>query len=111
MHFYYLDESGCTGRDLQNKEQPIFVLGGLSVRDKGWNVTQEKLAQIIDNYFEGSIPEGFELHATDLLSMNGDGFFFRHERNKRKQFSRKNRLLAEAPPCMQGKRIFDSRLL
>ena len=49
MHFYYLDESGCTGRDLQNKEQPIFVLGGLSVRDKGWNVTQEKLAQIIDN--------------------------------------------------------------
>lgn len=88
MHFYYLDESGCTGRDLQNEEQPIFVLGGISVRDGGWNATQEKLAAIIDNYFEGSIPEGFELHTTDLLSLNGDGFFFRHERNKRKTLAK-----------------------
>ncbi|MEI6639470.1 MAG: DUF3800 domain-containing protein [Chlorobium sp.] len=35
MHFYYLDEVGCTGEDLNNPEQPIFVLGGLSIRDEG----------------------------------------------------------------------------
>ncbi len=37
MHFYYLDEAGCTGEDLNNPEQPIFVLGGLNVRDEGNN--------------------------------------------------------------------------
>ena len=83
MHFYYLDESGCTGQDLENEEQPIFILGGISVRDEGWNATQEQLASIIDNYFVGSIPEGFELHSEDLLSPIGDGFFSGHDRNKR----------------------------
>ncbi|MFC1981489.1 DUF3800 domain-containing protein [Chloroflexota bacterium] len=83
MHFYYLDESGCTGQDLENKEQPIFILGGVSVRDGGWNATQEQLYSIIDNYFEGSIPEGFELHSEDLLSPIGDGFFHKHDRTKR----------------------------
>ena len=52
MHFYYLDEAGCTGRDLNNKEQPIFVLGGISVRDEGWNKTQESMAEIIEEYSE-----------------------------------------------------------
>jgi hypothetical protein len=33
MHFFYLDETGCTGPDLENPEQPIFVLGGISVSD------------------------------------------------------------------------------
>ncbi len=37
MHFYYLDEAGCTGEDLNNSEQPLFVSGGLSVRDEGNN--------------------------------------------------------------------------
>lgn len=83
MHFYYLDESGCTGQDLENKEQPIFVLGGVSVRDEGWNATQEQLASIIANYFEGSIPEGFELHSEDLLSPNGDNFFSGYDRTRR----------------------------
>ena len=33
MHFFYLDETGCTGADLKNHEQPIFVFGGISVSD------------------------------------------------------------------------------
>jgi hypothetical protein len=89
MHFYYLDESGCTGRDLENREQPIFVLGGLSVRDVGWNQTQEEMVAIIDDYFGGCIPEGFELHSTDLLSLNGEGFFAGHERDRREALAKK----------------------
>jgi hypothetical protein len=41
MHFFYLDETGDTGTDLKNAEQPIFVLGGVTVRDKGWRMTTD----------------------------------------------------------------------
>jgi hypothetical protein len=83
MHFYYLDEAGCTGCDLASQEQPIFVLGGISVRDKGWNATQEAMAAIIGEYFGNEIPQNFELHAAQLLSPNGDGPFSNHPRDCR----------------------------
>ncbi|WP_143814354.1 DUF3800 domain-containing protein [Lysobacter spongiicola] len=35
MHFFYLDESGDTGANLADPNQPIFVIGGVSVRDEG----------------------------------------------------------------------------
>jgi hypothetical protein len=83
MHFYYLDEAGCTGRDLNNGEQPIFVLGGISVRDEGWNKTKQDLAEIVEAYFSGNLPDDFELHANELLSPNGEGPFQGHERAAR----------------------------
>jgi hypothetical protein len=33
MHFFYLDETGDTGKDLQTPDQPIFVLGGITVSE------------------------------------------------------------------------------
>ena len=83
MHFYYLDEAGCTGHDLSNPEQPIFVLGGISVRDEGWNKTQDALAEMVNEYFGGSVPSGFELHAEELLSPAGSGPFQNHDRDRR----------------------------
>lgn len=83
MHFYYLDEAGCTGCDLKNQEQPIFVLGGISVRDGGWNKTQEALDNILKRYFNGALPQNFELHANQLLSPQGDGPFAGHARANR----------------------------
>lgn len=88
MHFYYLDEAGCTGEDLNNAQQPIFVLGGVSVRDEGWNKTQEDFAEILSDYFKGNIPVGFELHAEELLSPKGDGPFRNHERESRNQLAK-----------------------
>jgi len=85
MHFFYLDEAGCTGNDLNNSEQPIFVLGGLSVRDAGWNATKTKLDSIIKDYFAGSIPNNFELHSYELLSPCGEGPFSGHSRERRNQ--------------------------
>jgi hypothetical protein len=41
MHFFYLDETGDTGTDLENAEQPIFVFGGVTVSDKGWRKTTD----------------------------------------------------------------------
>ena len=69
MHFFYLDESGCTGNDLSCEDQPIFVFAGISVRDEGWNQTNMEVKKIINDYFGGNIPPGFELHAQDLLSL------------------------------------------
>jgi len=96
MHFYYLDESGCTGNDLENQEQPIFVLGGVSIRDEGWNSTQEAFASTIEQYFDQQIPDYFELHAEELLSPNGEGPFAGHERQKRNALAKSLlRLLSE----------------
>ncbi len=59
MHFFYLDESGDTGLDLKNNQQPIFVMGGVSLSDEKWNNTQQTYNSIIEKYFTGSIPQGF----------------------------------------------------
>ena len=75
MHFYYLDESGDTGANLNDADQPVMVLGGVSVRDEGWNLTQQQMAGIIDTYFGGAAPDDFELHAIELLSPAGNGPF------------------------------------
>lgn len=83
MHFFYLDESGDSGANLNDQQQPIFVLGGLSVADKKWNNTKERLDAIIGAYFNGNIPAGFEVHSHELLSPIGDGFFDGHPINDR----------------------------
>ncbi len=83
MHFYYIDETGCDGRALNNPQEPIFVLGGLILRDKAWNKTHMKFQKIISDYFQGNIPNEFEFHTQDLFSPNGSGFFENHSRENR----------------------------
>lgn len=78
MHFFYLDESGDSGANLNDDQQPIFVLGGLSIADKKWNNTKEQLDTIVSDYFNGNIPANFEVHSHELLSPNGEGFFAGH---------------------------------
>jgi hypothetical protein len=57
MHFFYIDESGDTGQDLLKVDQPILVLGGVSVKDTGWTRTQSELTALIDEYFHGVVPD------------------------------------------------------
>lgn len=87
MHFFYLDEAGCTGANLLDSDQPVFVLGGVSIRDEGWMKTQDAFARLISDSFGGSIPGDFELHATHLLSPNGDGPFGGMSRDERNQLA------------------------
>lgn len=89
MHFFYLDESGDTGGNLADANQPVFVLGGLSVADKKWNNTKESLDQVVHDYFNGTVPANFELHATELLSPNGEGPFSNHPIDNRLVLVRK----------------------
>lgn len=88
MHFFYLDETGCNGADLNAGQEPIFVLGGVSVKDQGWVATTEAFEAIIENYFNPDpVPVNFELHAHELLSPKGEGPFFGHDRAKRSQLA------------------------
>lgn len=79
MHFFYIDEAGCDLRSLTNPQSPIFILGGIVVADKGWNKTHLEFEKIISTYFNGNVPVNFELHTSELLSPNGEGFFLNHE--------------------------------
>lgn len=88
MHFFYLDETGCNGADLNVGQEPIFVLGGISVKDKGWVATTAAVEQIVKAYFNpGAVPANFELHAHELLSPNGEGPFAGHARARRNQLA------------------------
>jgi hypothetical protein len=71
MHFFYLDETGCTGADLSPLEQPIFVLGGVSVSDDRWRTTTEQFSDAVSKFFNGSVPKNFELHAPQLNRCEG----------------------------------------
>lgn len=88
MHFFYLDETGCNGVDLNAGQEPIFVLGGVSVKDQGWVATTEAFEAIVRNYFAPDpIPADFELHAHQLLSPNGEGPFAGHNRERRSRLA------------------------
>ena len=71
MHFFYLDESGCGGGNLADAQEPIFVLGGISVTDEGWRTTMEQFNRAFDDFFGGDRPPGAELHACDLINHTG----------------------------------------
>lgn len=88
MHFFYLDETGCNGADLNVRQEPIFVLGGVSVKDQGWVATTKAMERIITDYFApDTVPAAFELHAHELLSPNGDGPFDGHDRERRNRLA------------------------
>jgi hypothetical protein len=71
MHFFYLDESGCGGANLADGQEPIFVLGGISITDEGWRTTMERFSRAFDDFFDGAQPAGAELHACDLINHTG----------------------------------------
>jgi hypothetical protein len=83
MHFFYLDESGDSGANLTDPNQPIMVLGGISLRDEGWNTTHAAMLALLRNYISGAVPPQFELHAKELLAPQGEGVFAGHPMERR----------------------------
>jgi hypothetical protein len=82
MHLIYLDESGNSGNNLQEKQQPVFVLAALVVPEQKWLQLESELQAGIDESFPDPRPGGFEIHANELINPRG---FFR-------QFPIKHRL-------------------
>lgn len=73
MHFVYFDETGNTGTNCDDPQQPIFVLGALVVAEDAWQSLECGLQEATDVAFPVPRPEGFEIHGISLR--NGEGYF------------------------------------
>lgn len=73
MYILYADESGNTGTDYDNKEQPIFVLAGVLIQDAIWHE--------INNYFNKRkieilpILQDYEIHTNELFNSSKKSIF------------------------------------
>jgi hypothetical protein len=67
MILVYLDESGDTGTNFNDPQQPVFVLGSLLVKQEIWKELEKQYNSIISEAFNHEIPENFELHTMDLV--------------------------------------------
>lgn len=72
MHLVYIDESGNTGQNLKDPQQPVFALGALIVPEHHWQPLELKFMELVAEYFPGK-PLDVEIHATDIRS--GRGYF------------------------------------
>lgn len=72
MHLIYLDESGNSGKNLADVQQPVFVLGALVVPESCWLELEKDLEQILTP-FRKTHGDRFEIHAHELA--RGEGCF------------------------------------
>jgi hypothetical protein len=70
MHLVYFDESGNTGNDLDNQQQPILVVGALIVPETCWQLLEADLEAALKEHLP-SLGAAVEIHGTNLR--NGDG--------------------------------------
>lgn len=77
MYLMYMDESGSTGIDLDNKNQPFFVLTGVCVNAKNWHK--------INDFFEEEkikiYPDfsNIEIHTNELYNSNPKSVFYKND--------------------------------
>ena len=71
MHLVYIDETGNTGTDLHDSQQPIFVLAALIVPETCWQTLEADLEAAIAKCFPELAATGIEIHAADLRSGRG----------------------------------------
>ncbi len=72
MHLVYFDESGNSGTNLADPQQPVFVLGALIVPESLWQTVEAQLERALDQHFPPPRPAAFEVHAGDLRQGTGD---------------------------------------
>lgn len=71
MILIYIDETGDTGNNLKDPQQPIFVLGAMLVNEKIWQSLEKRFEAIVKDNFSDHVPENFELHTMDLIGKKG----------------------------------------
>ena len=71
MYLIYLDESGNTGNNLQETQQPVFLLAALLVPKDKWLRLEADLQAAIDQFFPPPRPDDFEVHANELINPRG----------------------------------------
>lgn len=71
MHLIYIDESGNTGRNLVDPQQPVFVLGALIVPEASWQAIEKELETAILAHGPTGAGVDFEIHGGDLRQGSG----------------------------------------
>ena len=71
MHLIYIDESGNTGLNLADPQQPIFVLGALVVPEMSWQAIETELEAAIAQYGPEGMDKDAEIHGSDLRQGKG----------------------------------------
>ena len=71
MVLVYIDESGDTGHNLSDKQQPVFVLGAILVPQSKWKELEQEFNKIVIGFFGEEKLDSFELHAMDLVNRRG----------------------------------------
>jgi len=71
MILVYIDESGDTGHNLVDVQQPVFVLGALLVPQGKWKNLEREFKKITSQFFGDEQDSNFELHAMDLVNRKG----------------------------------------
>lgn len=71
MNLVYVDESGNTGLNLKDPQQPVFVLAALIVSESKWFLLEKQFFDIAYRHFGVPLPYPFEVQAKDLKSGRG----------------------------------------
>lgn len=71
MHLVYFDESGNSGNNLNDPDQPIFVLGALIVPEECWQAVETVLEAELKTHFPALAEAGEEIHSGDLRGSRG----------------------------------------
>ena len=74
MELLYLDESGSTGLDMDNKQQPYFVLAGVSIRDDKWHEVNDYFEQEKVKIYPDFL--NIEIHTNELFNSNRKSPFY-----------------------------------
>jgi hypothetical protein len=89
MNFVYIDESGNTGLNLKDPQQPVFVLAAMVMSQAKWFPLEREFFRIASECFSSPLPESFHIQAKDLKS--GRGVF--SQLTFREQLSFRDRIL------------------
>jgi len=73
MNLVYVDESGNTGLNLKDPQQPVFILAAMIVPEHVWFSLERDFFGMAREFFGTDFAYPFEIHATDLKS--GRRFF------------------------------------
>lgn len=77
MQILYADESGSTGTDYDNKEQPIFVLGGVIIDKDKWHEVNEKFNEEKQKILP--ILKEHEIHTNELFNSSKKSVFDKYD--------------------------------
>jgi len=72
MYLVYLDESGNSGLNLADAEQPVFLLCAMVVAEERWQSLEQGLKELLGRTFPAwESTDGFEIHGVDLRAGRG----------------------------------------